>query len=86
MNDEFTNLKATSVRFLENTEFGKEYNEKIEAQLNAAKNPGKTTTLGRVKYNSLVNRLEKMYRGMYPDPDESNIRGTFGPWKPYKRK
>ena len=33
LNDEFTNLKATSVRFLENTEFGKEYNEKIEAQL-----------------------------------------------------
>ena len=33
LNDEFTNLKATSVRFLENTEFGKEYNKKIEAQL-----------------------------------------------------
>ena len=60
--------------------------EKIEDQLNSAKKPGKTTTLGKVKYNSLVNRLEKMYRGMYPDPDESNVRGTFGPWKPYKRK
>ena len=60
--------------------------EKIEDQLNSAKKPGKTTTLGKVKYNSLVNRLEKMYRGMYPDPDESNVRGTFGPWKPYKGK
>ena len=57
--------------------------EKIEAQLKSAKKPGKTTTLRKVKYNSLVNRLEKMYKGMYPGEP---VNLGFGTWKPYNKK
>ena len=57
--------------------------EKIEAQLKSAKKPGKTTTLRKVKYNSLVNRLEKMYKGMYPGEP---VNLAFGTWKPYNKK
>ena len=56
----------------------------IEAQLNEAKGPGGTTDLTKVKYEQLVNKLEKIYQQMYPDSDESNVRGTYGPWKPSK--
>ena len=59
--------------------------ERIEKKLNLAKRPGGTTTLGRVKYKYLVNKLDKIYKGMYPDPDESNIKDTYGPWKPSKK-
>ena len=60
--------------------------ESIEKQLKSSRKPGGTTTLSKAKYNSLVNRLEKIYRDMYPDPDESNVRGTYGEWKPYEGK
>ena len=58
----------------------------IQAQLDKARKPGGATSLPKVKYEQLVNKLEKIYRAMYPDPDESNVRGTYGPWNPYEGK
>ena len=56
--------------------------ERIESKLKSAKKPGGTTTLGRVKYKRLVNKLDKIYKGMYPG---ESVNLGFGPWKPSKK-
>lgn len=53
----------------------------IEGQLNKAKGPGGTTNLPKVRYEQLVNKLESIYKAMYPGEP---VNLGFGPWKPSK--
>ena len=57
--------------------------ETIENKLNTAKRPGGTTTLSKVKYNSLIKRLTNIYKKLHPGEP---VNLGFGPWKSYKKK